>query len=79
MFISRHVNVQKSGLKFARANHAHSTTILPNPMETAVCSILEQHLAPQVDDDSSINADGQTHEERNGLSLDSDVDVERGE
>jgi len=72
-------NVQKSGLEFARANHAHSTTTPPNPMETAVCSILEQHLTPQVDNDSSINTDGQTHVKRNGLSLDSDVDVERGE
>ena len=79
MFIGRHEDVQKSGLKFARANHAHSTTIPPNPMETAVCSILEQHLTPQVDNDSSINTDGQTHEKHNGLSIDLDVDVERGE
>jgi hypothetical protein len=76
-FIGRQKNVPKSGLVFARANQAKSTTIPPNLMETAVCSILEQHLAPQVDDGSSINTDGQTREKHNGLSLDSDV--ERGE
>ena len=80
MSINRHKNVQISGLKFARNNQAHATTTPPNPLEMAVCSIFEQHLTPQVtDNDSSSNTDGQTHEKRNGLSLDSDVDVERGE
>lgn len=80
MSISRHNNVQINGPKFARNKQAHATAIPPNPMEMAVCSVFEQHLTPQViDNHSSINTDGQTHEKCHGLSLDWDVDVERGE
>ena len=78
--LSRPKNVQISGLKFARNKQTHATTAPPNPLEMAVCSVFEQHLTPQViDNDSSINTDGQTHEKRNSLSFGSDVDVERGE
>lgn len=80
MSISRRKNAQTRGLKSARNKQGHSTAIPPNPMEMAVCSVLEQHLTPQViDNDSSINTDGQTHYKRNGFNLDSDIDVERGE
>jgi len=80
---NRHKNVQPSGLKclrLARNKQAHSTAIPTNPMEVAVCSVIEQHLTPQViDNDWSINTDGRTHDKCHGLSLDSDVDVDCGE
>lgn len=76
--MSRHENVQNSGLEFTSAKQADATAIPPNPMDMAVCSVFEQHLSPRIDNNSSVNTDGQKHEKRNGLSLDSDVDVERG-
>ena len=73
---SRQENVRNSGVEFTSAKPADATVIPPNPLDMVVCSVFEQHLSPRIYDGSSINTDGQKH---NGLSLDSDVDVERGE
>jgi hypothetical protein len=70
-------NVQNSGPVFTSAKQTDATAIPPNPMDTAMYSIFEQHVAPRIDNNSSPNTDGQRHERDNGLSLDSDV--ERGE
>jgi len=68
---------QLSKLKFATTKQSRSTPTPASPMEITVCTVFEQHLAPQSGDrESSINIFDEVPEKRNESSL--GEDLERG-
>ena len=72
---SMHVNFQISGLRFAGTNQIRATPSLPNPMETSVCTALQQHPTRQMSDHGlSTDMDEDIYEEPNGSTLEEDVE-----